>query len=117
VVRELTNSRLTPAQLSIIDEFIHTHLDQKIALADLAACLHLSVPHFERIFRVTTQLPPYRYALKLRLDQARVLLEKTRLPLAEVAVICGFSSQSHFTTHFTRFVGLSPARFARSVRE
>jgi AraC family transcriptional regulator len=108
---------LTPAQLRLVDECIHAHLDQKISLADLAACIHLSVPHFERMFRATTHRPPYHYVLELRLERARVLLEKTRLPLAEVALQCGFSSQSHFTAHFTRYVGISPARFARGVRE
>jgi AraC family transcriptional regulator len=116
VVRELSGSRLTPTQLHIVDEYIHAHLDQKISLVDLATCLHLSVPHFERMFRATTHRPPYRYVLELRLEWARVLLERTRLPLAEVAHQCGFSSQSHFTAHFTRHVGVSPARFARGVR-
>ncbi len=116
VVREPSSSRLTPAQLRMVDEYIHAHLDQKISLADLATCLHLSVPHFERMFRATTHRPPYHYVLELRLERARVLLERTHLPLAEVAHQCGFSSQSHFTAHFTRHVGVSPARFARGAR-
>ena len=117
VVRDLSNSRLTPAQLRMVDEYIHAHLDQKISLADLANCVHVSVPHFERMFRATTHRPPYRYVLELRLERARVLLERSRLPLAEVAYRCGFSSQSHFTTHFTRHVGVSPRRFARGTRQ
>ena len=115
MVRGLPSSRLTPAQLRTVDEYIHVHLDQKISLADLATCLHLSVPHFERMFRVTTQCPPYRYVLGLRIERARQLLANSRLSLAEVAQQCGFSSQSHFTAHFTRQVGISPARFARNV--
>jgi AraC family transcriptional regulator len=117
VVRELSSSGLTPAQLCWVDEYIHAHLDQKISLADLANCVHLSVPHFTRMFRATTHRPPYRYVLELRLERARVLLQQTRLPPAEVAYRCGFSSQSHFTTHFTRHVGVSPARFARGTRQ
>jgi AraC family transcriptional regulator len=117
VVRDLSSGRLTPAQLRLVDEYIHAHLDQKITLADLAARLHLSVPHFERMFRATTYRPPYRYVLELRLERARVLLKNTRLPLADVAFQCGFSSQSHFTAHFTRYAGVSPARFARGVRQ
>ncbi len=117
VVHDISSSRLTPLQLRIVNEYIHAHLDQKIALADLANCVHLSVPHFERMFRATTHRPPYRYVLELRLERARVLLETTRLTLAEIALQCGFSSQSHFTTHFTRYIGISPARFARGVRE
>jgi AraC family transcriptional regulator len=117
VVRELSSSRLTSEQVCLVDEYIYAHLDQKMSLADLAACLHLSVPHFERMFRATTHRPPYRYVLELRLERARTLLETTRLPLAEVARQCGFASQSHFTTHFRRYVGISPARFARGARQ
>jgi AraC family transcriptional regulator len=40
------SSRLTPAQLRLVDEYIYAHLELKISLADLATCLHLSVPHF-----------------------------------------------------------------------
>jgi AraC family transcriptional regulator len=117
VMRDPSSSRLTPAQLRQVAEYIHAHLDQKISLADLATCLHLSVPHFERMFRATTLRPPYRYVLELRLERARNLLERTSLPLADVALGCGFSSQSHFTAHFTRHIGVSPARFARGARE
>jgi AraC family transcriptional regulator len=116
MVREPSDSRLTFTQLRKVDEYIHAHLDQKISLADLANCLHLSVPHFERMFRATTHQPPYRYVLELRLEHARVLLQRTRSSITEVALQCGFSSQSHFTAHFTRHIGVSPARFARGVR-
>lgn len=117
VVRELSVSHFSPAQLGVIDEYIHAHIDQKISLADLAVCLHLSVPHFERMFRATTGVPPYRYVLELRLARAQALLEKVRLPVADIALRCGFSSQSHFTSHFTRYVGVSPARFAEHIRD
>ena len=117
VVRDLPRCRLTPAQLRLVDEYIHAHLDKKFSVADLAACLHLSVPHFERMFRAAIRRPPYQYVLELRLERARRLLAHSRLPLAEVAQQCGFSSQSHFTAHFTRYAGLSPARFARSARQ
>lgn len=116
VAPQLSPYRLTYAQLRVVDTYIHAHLDHKISLADLAACLHLSVPHFERMFRAATHQPPYRYVLEIRLERARVLLQRTRLTLTEVALQCGFSSQSHFTAHFTRYMGVSPARFARGVR-
>jgi AraC family transcriptional regulator len=117
VVDKLSTYRLTYSQLRVVDAYIHAHLDQKISLADLATCLHLSVSHFERMFRATTHVAPYRYVLELRLERARVLLQRTRLPVAEVALQCGFSSQSHFTAHFTRHVGVSPARFARGAHK
>jgi AraC family transcriptional regulator len=99
VVHKLLKPRLTHTQLEILDAYIYAHLKQKITLADLATCLHLSVPHFERMFRTTTHIPPYRYVLEVRLEQARCLLEKTHLPVAEVALQYAFSS--HCTAHFT----------------
>jgi AraC family transcriptional regulator len=117
VVRDLPGNRLTSAQLRVVDEYIHAHLDQKFSVADLAACLHLSVSYFEYLFRATTHHPPYRYVLERRLERAKHLLAYSRLSLAEVALQCGFSSQSHFTAHFTRHVRISPARFARDARE
>lgn len=116
VVREVLGGRLTRVQLRIIDEYIHAHLDQKITLADLANCIHVSVPHFERIFRATIHRPPYRYVLDIRLDHAKALLEHTSLTMIEVALRCGFSSQSHFNTHFKRQFGVTPARYARDRR-
>jgi AraC family transcriptional regulator len=38
------------------------------------------------------------------------------LPLAEIALDCGFSEQSHFTRTFTRMVGTSPGEWRRQRR-
>jgi AraC family transcriptional regulator len=114
--RSRSMGRLSSAQMRLIDHYIYAHLDQKISLADLAHCLHISIPHFERMFRAAMQRPPYAYFLEIRLQQAKTLLASTRLPLAEVALQCGFSSQSHFTMHFRRLFGLTPARFAAPFR-
>lgn len=116
VVRELSGGQLTNVQIRMIDEYINAHLDQKITLADLANHVHISVPHFERMFRAATHRPPYRYVLEIRLQQAKSLLEHTRLSLTEIASQCGFSSQSHFTAHFKRYTGVSPARYAQGKR-
>jgi AraC family transcriptional regulator len=40
----------------------------------------------------------------------------TDLPLADVAVRCGFADQSHFTKLFRRSIGVSPGSFRRAVR-
>lgn len=115
-LHEVGGGRLTTLQLRLVDEYIDAHLHHRIALADLAGCLHLSIPHFEKLFRATRHCPPYRYVLERRIERAKMLLSATRLPLHDVALECGFANQSHFTRHFTRFVGVSPARFMQGAR-
>lgn len=105
--------KLTPIQIGIINEYIEAHLHLKITLADLAKCVFLSVPHFEKMFRATFNQPPYQYVLQQRITRAKRLLKHDILSLSDVAHDCGFANQSHLTKHFTRLVGISPARFAR----
>jgi AraC family transcriptional regulator len=110
--------RLTPAQVRTIDEYVDNHLDQKISLTDLAHLLHISVSHFERMFRATFNCAPYHYVLERRLDRARLLLlYNSDLSIYEIARRCGFANQSHFTKHFSRQVGVSPTRFASRSKQ
>jgi AraC-like DNA-binding protein len=38
------------------------------------------------------------------------------MPLAELALECGFSNQSHFTASFSRTIGIPPGRYRRDAR-
>jgi len=44
------------------------------------------------------------------------VLRETDSSLAEIAAICGFADQSHFTRVFTRSVGISPGAWRRNIR-
>jgi transcriptional regulator GlxA family with amidase domain len=58
-------------------------------------------------------MPPHQRLLVLRVEAAREHLVGSSTPLAEVAYLCGFSDQSHFTRTFVRHVGLSPGAWRR----
>jgi len=115
-IRDNGFGTLSPRQRRIIEEYIHENCQQKITLSDLASCIHLSVPHFARMFRATFHCSPYQYVLTQRIEKAKLLLTISNLSLADVAHDCGFANQSHLTKTFSRFVGVSPARFAREQR-
>jgi AraC family transcriptional regulator len=53
--------RLARHALREVEEYIHAHLDQNIALADLANVAKLSEFHFARLFKQTTGLPPHQF--------------------------------------------------------
>lgn len=104
--------RLTKGQIRIIEDYIDSRLSEKLSLNDLADLLHISVSHFERIFRATFGRPPYQYVIERRVERAKQHLSRPYLSLHDVACICGFANQSHLTRHFKRLVGVTPARFA-----
>lgn len=107
---------LSPPRLARVIEFVEARLDDEISLGDMAAVAGLSPFHFSRVFKLATGETPYQFIGSRRLERARDLLAMSDVPLAELALNCGFSSQSHFTAAFTQAVGLSPGRYRKRAR-
>ena len=108
---------LSKPRLRAVIDHIHERLDAELSLDHLAAVAHMSPYHFARLFKNSTGLPPHQYVIARRVERAKELLRgRDPLPLAEVAAETGFSSQSHFTRHFKRIVGVTPQRFRTSAR-
>jgi AraC-like DNA-binding protein len=85
-----------------------------VDLDTLAQEAGISRFHLLRAFKREYGLPPHAYQVALRVAKAQRLLRRG-LPLAQVAVDCGFTDQSHFTRHFKQALGVTPGRFARDV--
>jgi AraC family transcriptional regulator len=110
IVRGLPRARLNRALA-----FMEEHIEQTISLHDMATAIALSPVHFSRAFKLSTGTTPHQYLLMLRVERAKRLLS-TDLPIAEVALRCGFSHQEHLTRVFGRLVGLTPSAYRRNLR-
>ncbi len=111
IMREGSTSELSERSLREAINYINDKLAKRLTLADIAGVAHLSPYHFSRSFKKSTGLSPYQYVLRRRVQRAKELLVSTPLPIPEVALSSGFSSQSHLTRHFQRLVGTSPKDF------
>jgi AraC-like DNA-binding protein len=100
-------------RLSNAAAIIHARLDERIAVADIAAEACLSPFHFHRAFTSFFGETPHRYLTRLRLERARALLRGSDRGVADVARDCGFESLGSFTTLFTKRFGTPPGRFRR----
>src|SRR6187402_2932277 len=65
-----------------------------------------------RMFKRRYGLPPHTYQLNVRLALAQKALREGHQPV-QVAAQYGFVDQSHFTRHFKRLLGVTPAQYAR----
>lgn len=84
-----------------------------VSLAELAQECRLSVTHLVRGFRQSTGMSPHQWLLTRRISKAKFLLTESSLTLVDIALTCGFSSQSHFSTAFKSSTNVSPARWRR----
>jgi AraC family transcriptional regulator len=102
-------STLGGARLRRVLRHISEHLDAPLANAELAALCGMSAAHFSREFHRAVGLPPHRYVLTRRLEQACAALAHREARIVDIAEEFGFHSASHFSRTFTAQYGLSPA--------
>jgi AraC-like DNA-binding protein len=107
------SERLTGSQLRRVHTYLQETLSQAVTLRTLAAVVHLSPFHFARAFKNTTGLPPHRYRMQLRIQQAKALLKETPDNVTDIAYACGFNSSQHLARVFRRVVGMTPTAFRR----
>lgn len=104
---------LSKSQLRRLEEYIEVNLDKELHLESLSGIVGLSVSHFSRQFKSTSGKTPHQFVLQRRLERARRLLGNTTMPIAEIAIECGFSHQEHLTHTFRRQFAVTPAGFRR----
>lgn len=102
-------------KIARVTEFVQSQLHRSLQLEDMAGVLDLSVSQLSALFRKGLGQPPHRFLLNLRVARARELLATTDLPIAEIALACGFSHQEHMTRMFRREIGVTPAAYRRSI--
>jgi AraC family transcriptional regulator len=107
---------LTTIQLRQTIDYIQTHLDQNLSLAQIAESINISPTYFASLFKRATGNSPHQYVIQQRVERAQELLKTTDLAIANIAFQVGFSSQSHLTQHFKRLTGSTPKQVSKIVR-
>lgn len=102
------NSSFSRIQLQQAIDYIHTYLDRDLSLAELAGVVNISPTYFASLFKQEMGISPHKYVIRQRVEQAKLMLLKTDLAIADIALQVGFSSQSHLTQQFKRFTGMTP---------
>jgi AraC family transcriptional regulator len=97
-------------------DYIEANIDRDIGLEELSKNIGMSPHYFCRTFRKSVGMPPYRYLITRRIERAKELLASTDKDVTGIALEVGFSSHSHFTTAFRRFVGYAPRTYRNCLR-
>ncbi|WP_430592074.1 GlxA family transcriptional regulator [Humidisolicoccus flavus] len=96
-------------------QWIDSHAQQPITVADIAAAASVSTRTLNRRFLAELGLPPSRWLARARVRIAQQLLETTDYPVERIAVECGLGSTSNLRARFTEIAGTSPSRYRRAL--
>lgn len=101
------------ARLRAAQEYMAAHLEDQMTLAEVARHACVSVSTLQRLFRDRLGVPVWDYLRRLRLDQARLFLERGEGSVTEAALRAGYTSSANFATAFKREYGIPPSRCRR----
>jgi len=95
-------------------EYMELHAGDKITADTLAHVTGYTPYYLTRLFQKETGLSFQEYLQQVRIEKAKLYLTTTDLSVQEIAERLAFSSRSHFSTVFTKAVGLSPAAYRKA---
>ena len=98
-----------------VTEYIEAHLTEPIRLQELANLAGMSTYQLARRFKESLGVPPHQYLLRRRIERAREMLRQPHSTVLDVALSCGFASQSHFASAFRLLTGVTPRRYRDSL--
>jgi AraC family transcriptional regulator len=99
------------SKFSRVVDYIDAAMESDLTLDAMAEVAGMNPFYFARAFRKRFGETPHRFVLRRRIERAKRLLTETEIPLVEIALSCGFASQSHFASVFHRYVGVTPGRY------
>lgn len=95
-------------------EYIKRNFQSKLTLKQTADYVSFSPSYFSKIFCEEMKCSFSQYLNKVRIENAKILLQGGNLSLADIALMCGFEDQSYFTKIFKSVTGVSPKNFKYS---
>jgi AraC family transcriptional regulator of adaptative response/methylated-DNA-[protein]-cysteine methyltransferase len=92
-------------------EFIHAHHKQQPYLDDIAAAVHLSPFHFQRLFSEWAGVSPKKFMQFLTVEYAKRQLKGRQLSLNSTALDSGLSGSSRLHDLFINIEAMTPGEY------
>ena len=105
---------LSAPDVSAAVQYISEHYHETVELSKLANLAGLSEGHFCRVFKAHTHMRPMEYIIHLKTERAKdLLMEKSRIPVSDIAKRLGYTSSAYFSKVFKDRVGVSPEEYRK----
>ncbi|MBU3914794.1 AraC family transcriptional regulator [bacterium] len=94
-------------------EYIKTHLEKKLTLAEVSSIVFMSESRFSAAFKQETGMVFSEYVNMVKIERAKELLSLKELTFVEIALKLDFFDQSYFTKIFKKYTGTTPSKFIK----
>ncbi|HGE8343453.1 helix-turn-helix domain-containing protein [Morganella morganii] len=113
-IKKVRKEKINRLVVSEIMQWIDEHLEEPLRVDDVSARAGYSKWHFQRMFKEVAGISLGRYIKLKKLRRACFLLESTDIPVIEVCLMLGFTSQQVFTRAMRNEIHQTPGAVRRN---
>lgn len=106
-----TQMQIAQAAVDLIEEHL---LDGEVTQREIAQAVHVSLPYLHKLFATYVGMGMHEYRRLRRLSKAALELRNGTLPVLEIALKYGYSSQEAFTVAFAQVLGATPGSYRKA---
>lgn len=107
-------SKYSQKNTKIVDltkKYILKNYMKNISIVDLAKEIYLTPNYLSLIFKQETGETIIEYLTKIRMEQAKKLLESTDLKVVDISQLVGYENPHYFSTAFKRYTKVTPQKY------
>jgi AraC-like DNA-binding protein/ligand-binding sensor protein len=112
----IARSETEPTAVANAKQFIQSHAEEPITLAQVVQHVNVSRFYFCKLFKKATGMTLTEYVSRVRVEKAKELLVDPSLRVSEVVYAAGFGSIPRFNSVFKRQVGMPPTEYRAALR-
>ena len=112
----IARSEVEPSAVAGAKQFVETHVEEPITLAQVVRHVNVSRFYFCKLFKRATGMTLTEYVSRVRVEKAKNLLVDPSLRISEVVFAAGFGSIPQFNSVFRRYAGMAPTEYRATLR-
>lgn len=97
-------------------KYLEENWNRDVKISEVADRCGVSETYFRRLFAKWSGMSPVEYRNTLRISNAKALLSRRSVSIAEVSYAVGFDDQFYFSRIFKRITGISPKDYRLSLQ-
>jgi AraC-like DNA-binding protein len=110
-VRADADLPVTERHVRKAEHYIDEHFSEISSLREVAEAVGIGYDHLRHSFKKQRGKSLVRHLCEVRIERAKALLDHSRLPLKQIAAMCGFREEYYFSAVFHKFTRLAPGRY------
>ncbi len=115
-VRRIRSDNTLTTPIRSCCDYIHEHITEPLSITDLATRVGYADYYLSRKFKEETGMSVNDYIKKERIEEAKHLMESSRLSIPDIAEKLQFGNRSFFSKVFKELTGTSPAAYIAENR-